>query len=325
MNIIEQIVQPIEDYRLAFEEEYAQAFVTESSIVAPSIEKITATRGKHIRPILMGLLVSLQGKEPNQRTISCAVLLEMLHMASLIHDDVIDQAPLRRGKPTLNAFYGNHSAVLVGDYILSIAFLRAAEIGGSSLIRTVANLVKHLSEGELLQVQFATEHTIDEKNYFSIIEKKTATLFEACAALGMYSVDANAEELLKVTQLGRHLGIAFQLRDDIFDYTKESEVGKPVGNDLKEGKITLPLIYVYNQADANLKEQIKNLLDKVESDEKAIADLLQMAHQFGGIDYAQKRLEEELSKALTILRSFPNSPANNSLVLLTEYLGKRTY
>ena len=126
-------------------------------------------------------------------------------------------------------------------------------------------------------------------------------------------------------QLGRHLGIAFQLRDDIFDYTKEAEVGKPVGNDLKEGKITLPLIYVYNQADANLKEQIKNLLDKVESDEKAIADLLQMAHQFGGIDYAQKRLEEELSKALTILKCFPNSPANNSLVLLTEYLGKRTY
>ena len=132
MNIIEQIVLPIEDYRLAFEEEYARAFVTESSIVAQSIEKITATRGKHIRPILMGLLVSLQGKEPNQRTVSCAVLLEMLHMASLIHDDVIDQAPLRRGKPTLNAFYDNHSAVLVGDYILSIAFLRAAEIGGSS-------------------------------------------------------------------------------------------------------------------------------------------------------------------------------------------------
>ena len=141
----------------------------------------------------------------------------------------------------------------------------------------------------------------------------------------MYSIDAEPKEFLKMTQLGRHLGIAFQLRDDIFDYTKEAEVGKPVGNDLKEGKITLPLIYVYNQADANLKEQIKNLLDKVESDEKAIADLLQMAHQFGGIDYAQKRLEEELSKALTILRSFPNSPANNSLVLLTEYLGKRTY
>lgn len=325
MNIIEQIVLPIEDYRLAFEEEYARAFVTESSIVAQSIEKITATRGKHIRPILMGLLVSLQGKEPNQRTVSCAVLLEMLHMASLIHDDVIDQAPLRRGRPTLNAFYDNHSAVLVGDYILSIAFLRAAEIGGSSLIRTVANLGKHLSEGELLQIQVATEHTIDEKNYFSIIEKKTATLFEACASLGMYSIGAEPKELLKMTQLGRHLGIAFQLRDDIFDYTKEAEVGKPVGNDLKEGKITIPLIYVYNQADANLKEQIKNLLDKVESDEKAIAELLQIAHQFGGIDYAQKRLEEELSKALDILRSFPNSPANNSLVLLTEYLGKRTY
>ena len=141
----------------------------------------------------------------------------------------------------------------------------------------------------------------------------------------MYSIDAEPKELLKMTQLGRHLGIAFQLRDDIFDYTKEAEVGKPVGNDLKEGKITLPLIYVYNQADANLKEQIKNLLDKVESDEKAIAELLQIAHQFGGIDYAQKRLEEELSKALDVLRSFPNSPANNSLVLLTEYLGKRTY
>ena len=325
MNIIEQIVRPIEDYRLAFEEEYARAFVAESPIVAQSIEKITATRGKHIRPILMGLLVSLQGKVPSQRTVSCAVLIEMLHMASLIHDDVIDQAPLRRGQPTLNAFYDNHSAVLVGDYILSIAFLRAAEIGGSSLIRTVANLGKHLSEGELLQIQVATDCIIDEENYFSIIEKKTATLFEACAALGMYSVDAEAEELLKVMQLGRHLGIAFQLRDDIFDYTMEAEVGKPVGNDLKEGKITLPLIYIYKQADCDQKERIKSLLERVESDEKAIAELLRMAHQFGGVAYAQKRLEEELSKALDILRSFPNSPANQSLVLLAEYLGKRTY
>ncbi|MCI6154449.1 MAG: polyprenyl synthetase family protein [Bacteroidales bacterium] len=324
MNVIEQIARPIADYRLAFEDEYAKAFVAESPMVAQSIEKIAATRGKHIRPILVGLVASLQGKSPNAQTVSCAVLLEMLHAASLIHDDVIDQATLRRGKPTLNAFYDNHAAVLVGDYILSIAFLRAIETGGTELMRTVANVGKQLSEGELLQIQVATERIIDEKNYYSVIEKKTATLFEACAALGMYSVNAAPEDLFKAVQLGKHLGIAFQLRDDIFDYVPGAEVGKPVGNDLKEGKITLPLIYLYNQAEPDRKVHIESLLDQVETDEKAIAELIRMVRQSEGINYAQKRLEEELAKALEILRSFPNSPANESLVLLTEYLGKRT-
>lgn len=324
MNVIEQIARPIADYRLAFEDEYAKAFVVESPMVAQSIEKIAATRGKHIRPILVGLVASLQGKSPNAQTVSCAVLLEMLHAASLIHDDVIDQATLRRGKPTLNAFYDNHAAVLVGDYILSIAFLRAIETGGTELMRTVANVGKQLSEGELLQIQVATERIIDEKNYYSVIEKKTATLFEACAALGMYSVNAAPEDLFKAVQLGKHLGIAFQLRDDIFDYVPGAEVGKPVGNDLKEGKITLPLIYLYNQAEPDRKVHIESLLDQVETDEKAIAELIRMVRQSEGINYAQKRLEEELAKALEILRSFPNSPANESLVLLTEYLGKRT-
>lgn len=324
MNVIEQIARPIADYRLAFEDEYAKAFVAESPMVAQSIEKIAATRGKHIRPILVGLVASLQGKSPNAQTVSCAVLLEMLHAASLIHDDVIDQATLRRGKPTLNAFYDNHAAVLVGDYILSIAFLRAIETGGTELMRTVANVGKQLSEGELLQIQVATERIIDEKNYYSVIEKKTATLFEACAALGMYSVNAASEDLFKAVQLGKHLGIAFQLRDDIFDYVPGAEVGKPVGNDLKEGKITLPLIYLYNQAEPDRKVHIESLLDQVETDEKAIAELIRMVRQSEGINYAQKRLEEELAKALEILRSFPNSPANESLVLLTEYLGKRT-
>lgn len=324
MNVIEQIARPIADYRLAFEDEYAKAFVAESPMVAQSIEKIAATRGKHIRPILVGLVASLQGKSPNAQTVSCAVLLEMLHAASLIHDDVIDQATLRRGKPTLNAFYDNHAAVLVGDYILSIAFLRAIETGGTELMRTVANVGKQLSEGELLQIQVATERIIDEKNYYSVIEKKTATLFEACAALGMYSVNAAPEDLFKAVQLGKHLGIAFQLRDDIFDYVPGAEVGKPVGNDLKEGKITLPLIYLYNQAEPDRKVHIESLLDQVETDEKAIAELIRMVRQYEGINYAQKRLEEELAKALEILRSFPNSPANESLVLLTEYLGKRT-
>lgn len=323
MNVIEQIARPIADYRLAFEDEYAKAFVAESPMVAQSIEKIAATRGKHIRPILVGLVASLQGKSPNAQTVSCAVLLEMLHAASLIHDDVIDQATLRRGKPTLNAFYDNHAAVLVGDYILSIAFLRAIETGGTELMRTVANVGKQLSEGELLQIQVATERIIDEKNYYSVIEKKTATLFEACAALGMYSVNAAPEDLFRAVQLGKHLGIAFQLRDDIFDYVP-AEVGKPVGNDLKEGKITLPLIYLYNQAEPDRKVHIESLLDQVETDEKAIAELIRMVRQSEGINYAQKRLEEELAKALEILRSFPNSPANESLVLLTEYLGKRT-
>lgn len=324
MNVIEQIARPIADYRLAFEDEYAKAFVAESPMVAQSIEKISATRGKHIRPILVGLVASLQGKSPNAQTVSCAVLLEMLHAASLIHDDVIDQATLRRGKPTLNAFYDNHAAVLVGDYILSIAFLRAIETGGTELMRTVANVGKQLSEGELLQIQVATERIIDEKNYYSVIEKKTATLFEACAALGMYSVNAAPEDLFKAVQLGKHLGIAFQLRDDIFDYVPGAEVGKPVGNDLKEGKITLPLIYLYNQAEPDRKVHIESLLNQVETDEKAIAELIRMVRQSEGINYAQKRLEEELAKALEILRSFPNSPANESLVLLTEYLGKRT-
>lgn len=324
MNVIEQIARPIADYRLAFEDEYAKAFVAESPMVAQSIEKIAATRGKHIRPILVGLVASLQGKSPNAQTVSCAVLLEMLHAASLIHDDVIDQATLRRGKPTLNAFYDNHAAVLVGDYILSIAFLRAIETGGTELMRTVANVGKQLSEGELLQIQVATERIIDEKNYYSVIEKKTATLFEACAALGMYSVNAAPEDLFNAVQLGKHLGIAFQLRDDIFDYVPGAEVGKPVGNDLKEGKITLPLIYLYNQAEPDRKVHIESLLDQVETDEKAIAELIRMVRQSEGINYAQKRLEEELAKALEILRSFPNSPANESLVLLTEYLGKRT-
>lgn len=324
MNVIEQIARPIADYRLAFEDEYAKAFVAESPMVAQSIEKISATRGKHIRPILVGLVASLQGKSPNAQTVSCAVLLEMLHAASLIHDDVIDQATLRRGKPTLNAFYDNHAAVLVGDYVLSIAFLRAIETGGTELMRTVANVGKQLSEGELLQIQVATERIIDEKNYYSVIEKKTATLFEACAALGMYSVNAAPEDLFKAVQLGKHLGIAFQLRDDIFDYVPGAEVGKPVGNDLKEGKITLPLIYLYNQAEPDRKVHIESLLNQVETDEKAIAELIRMVRQSEGINYAQKRLEEELAKALEILRSFPNSPANESLVLLTEYLGKRT-
>lgn len=325
MTLIEQIALPVKDFLEQFEREYKNAFRTTSPIISPAIAHLKKSRGKQLRPLLVALSARLFSHSFSAKTLSSALLLELLHAASLIHDDVIDEAHTRRGEPTLNAIYSNHKAVLIGDYLLSKAFLYAIETSGIEEMRIAASVGKYLSEGELEQIDAASQRAIDEGLYYSFIEKKTARLFEAAMVLGALSVQAPPHYLAAVATIGLKVGIAFQIRDDILDYISESQLGKPSVNDLPEGKVTLPLIYAHKVASQEQKAHIEHLIQKAPTHPQAIQELLQIAEESGGIAYAQEQLECRLGEALLSLDLLPQNEATEAIRLFITYLKERKF
>jgi len=225
-----------------------------------------------------------------------AVGLELLHTASLVHDDVVDESAERRGQPSVNASYNNKVAVLVGDYILSTALLHVSKTGNQRIVEYLAELGRTLAAGEILQLSNIQNQEISEEVYYQIIQNKTAALFEACAAIGALSAGADEEQVRRAGQFGRDLGIMFQIRDDIFDYYDSREIGKPTGNDMAEGKLTLPVIYALN---THRMDSMMNLARKVKQggvNADEIAVLVEFAKQSGGIDYAERRMQDYREK-----------------------------
>ena len=316
-DFLTDIRKPIEAEIKQFRAVYEQAFSHTDGMLAEALEYILQRRGKMMRPMLTILIARVFG-EPNEGTYRAGVGLELLHTASLIHDDVVDRADKRRGQRSINNVFDNRIAVLVGDYILSTALLNVAETKNIGIVQIISQLGQTLSNGEILQISSNGSDVISEDTYYKIIEQKTAALFEACCALGALSVNASAEDIEEARKFGQQVGTIFQIRDDIFDYFDSEKIGKPTGNDMAEGKLTLPAIHaVLTSSDDEIKaiaQRVKRQKATAEERERLIA----YTRENGGIEYAEKVMQRLHDKAL----SFVNERVGDSAVKasLTAYL-----
>ncbi|WP_373812165.1 polyprenyl synthetase family protein [Porphyromonas loveana] len=312
------VSQFVQDFHLAFE----NALHSKSEWMSKAIEVLNGSTGKHVRPLLTGLMATACAGKTNETTHEAAVLLEMIHTATLIHDDVIDQAAVRRGVPTLNAFFDNRVTVLMGDFVLSSALLRAIALNDIRIITIVSQLGRELSEGEIRQFETADKVVIDEDVYMEVIRQKTATLFSASAEVGAITVKAPTEVVDRCKRVGELLGYAFQIRDDIFDYFR-NDVGKPTGNDIREGKITLPLLYALKHIDTPLRDRCLTVLQQKSFSEEDLSLLTSFAIENGGIGYAERRMAEIIAEAKALLAEFPDSEARQSLIALADFIAAR--
>jgi len=323
MISIEQIKKPIAEEFKLFDAHFQKAFESNSEILNTVNHYILENKGKQIRPILTFLSAKICGS-PTLSTIKSAVSLELLHTASLVHDDIVDDTFERRGRKSVNAIWKNKIAVLVGDFLLSKSLAVANETQNFNILNGITNLGKELSEGELLQISNTQNYSTDEEKYFDVILKKTATLFSTCTKLGAISVGASDEEIEILRKFGEIYGICFQIRDDIFDYiSSEKEIGKPVGNDIREGKITLPLLFALNNTTKSIKEEYISILKEHNFSEKNVEKLIAFAIENGGIEYAEKRIIDFRNKAVELIKSFPENEIKEALLLTLEHTIQR--
>lgn len=289
-----------------------------NGIVTGYLEK----KGKQIRPILVILSAKMFG-EVNDDVLHAGAALEMLHNASLIHDDVVDETLLRRGESTINRMWGNHVAVLVGDFFVSNALAAAIKTGHIAVIAGLSALGKELSLGEIDQITNAREHHFDEGRYFMMIRKKTASLFMHCVKMGAEAVNAKQEEVAPMITYAELLGLCFQIKDDIFDYYDNPQIGKPTGNDLREGKVTLPLLYALNHADEEDAEPMRELIKKGDLTAEEITRLIEFAKMEGGVDYAFDVMRKMQEEANAIIDRYPDSPAKEAFKEIFEFIISR--
>ena len=296
MDYIKQIRQPIttelDDFICMFNSTLSHA----NGLLSQALEHIKNRGGKRMRPMLI-LLIAKNFGDVTDVTLRSAIGLELLHTASLVHDDVVDESSQRRGQASVNATYDNKVAVLVGDYILSTALLNVAMTGSKEIVAYLARLGQTLSNGEILQLTNISNQVISEQVYYDVIRQKTAALFEACAGIGTLSVGASPEVVEEAKRFGSNIGMIFQIRDDIFDYYESPEIGKPTGNDMVEGKLTLPVIYAVNNADDPAIRQLAYKVKDQTVTPEEIATLVAYAKEHGGIEYAVSRMREFYTQA----------------------------
>lgn len=315
---IQTIKAPIEQEMKEFDSFFKESLKSKVRLLDIINNYIIKRKGKEIRPILTFLSAKLLGNI-TESTYTAAALTQLLHTATLIHDDVVDEAYERRGFFSINALWKSKAAVLVGDFLLSKGLLVALENKEYEQLQVVSDAVKEMSEGELLQLEKSRKLDITEEVYFEIIHKKTASLIASCTQLGALSVGASQEEQKQLKSFGEYLGIAFQIKDDLFDYEKQGSIGKPTGNDIKEKKLTLPLIYVLRNISGKEKKWVLNIIRKHNKNSEKVLELIQFVKDKGGIDYTRNKMLEFKEKAKNILSYFPESEANNSLRDLVEY------
>ncbi|MDR1698336.1 MAG: polyprenyl synthetase family protein [Prevotellaceae bacterium] len=324
MNNLETIKQPVHIALQQFEAQYADTLKSDNPLLNQVVGHVLSRKGKQIRPILVLLSAEVLGGIMSE-TLSSAVSLELLHMATLIHDDVVDETLERRGMKSVNAVWNNKVAVLSGDYFLSKSLNEIAKTRNFAIMSVISTLGEKLSNGELLQLDAVRQSQISEELYFDIIKKKTAVLFAACCEAGALSVpNVNVEMVEKLTKFGELLGVCFQLKDDIFDYFPSTEIGKPTGNDIGEGKITLPLIYAINNAPTAVRENILQIIKNADFSEKNVQKLYAFAIENGGIGYAKTKMQELKLTANALLADLPDSPAKNALLACAEYVVERS-
>lgn len=279
-------------------------------------------KGKQIRPIMVILSARFFG-EVNEHVLHAGAALEMLHNASLIHDDIVDETDLRRGVPTINASWGNHIAVLVGDFFVSNALAAGIRTGNISIISALSALGKELSLGEIDQICNVREHHFDEESYFTMIRKKTASLFMNCVKMGAEAVGASPETYSRMVQYAELLGLCFQIKDDIFDYFPNPRLGKPTGNDLREGKVTLPLLYALNTAPQAESDRIKAMIVRGDLTPEEIEEIIAFAKANGGIDYAYDVMRRMQTEADGILAGYPPCEAGERFKEIFDYIISR--
>jgi len=321
---LQQIAEPVRVEFERFRDDFTRQIECESPLLRSAIGRVLQSNGKHIRPLLL-LLTAKSCGTTGVLTHQFSLIIEMLHTATLIHDDVVDDTRRRRGEPSLNAVYDNRVSVLTGDYLLACAMQKAALTEQSVIIRLIAQVCRELSEGELMQLDSVSNFNLSEEEYFRTIRKKTASLLSLSAQTGALTANADAETTEICRLFGEYLGYCFQIKDDVFDYYDDASIGKPTGNDIREGKITLPLLYALNTSDTVKTAKYLDIIHNKQFSSANITALTDFAKASGGIDYAIKTLNSYKEKATAQILRLPVSKARESLLFLTEYITNRTY
>tara|TARA_B100000614_G_scaffold262381_1_gene295564 strand:- start:1072 stop:2049 length:978 start_codon:yes stop_codon:yes gene_type:complete len=323
MKIVEKIKSPIYEEMELFEKKFAKIMSSKVPLLNRITYFIVKRKGKQIRPMLVFLVAKMISlNKLSEKSYRGASILELIHTATLVHDDIVDNSNQRRGFFSINALWKNKIAVLVGDYLLSKGLLISIDNEDYDLLKIVSDVVREISEGELLQIEKSRDMDLSEEMYYKIIEKKTAVLLAACCAIGATSVSENQRLISKMYEFGKLLGIAFQIKDDLFDYGKK-KIGKPLGIDMRERKVTLPFIYsltVLNQAE---KKWMINTIKNYNKDKNRVLKAISKIKEVGGLDYARKKMKIYRDKALKILDDFPNNPYKDSLILLANFVVDR--
>lgn len=319
---VSEIKAPIANEMAEFELKFKSSMKSSVPLLDKITRYIVKRKGKQMRPMFVFLSAKVCG-EMNESTYRAAALIELLHTATLVHDDVVDDSNVRRGFFSVNALWKNKIAVLVGDFLLSKGLLLSIDNKDFHLLGLVSNAVREMSEGELLQIEKARKLDIDETIYFDIIRKKTASLVSACCACGAASVTSDEKVITRMQTFGEAVGIAFQIKDDLFDYGDGTNIGKPTGIDIKEKKMTLPLIYALNNATFWDKRKIINIVKNNNNDPKKVAEAINFVIKSGGIQYAETKMNEYKNKALEILSTFPDCVSKTSLLELVKYTTER--
>ncbi len=322
MSALTRIKKPVEKEMAEFEAYFGKTMHSEIPLLNIILNYVLRRKGKQMRPLLVFLTAKLNGNI-SEATFVAATFIELLHTASLVHDDVVDDANERRGALSINALWNSKIAVLVGDYMLSKGMLISVEKNRFDMLEIVSEAVKSMSEGELLQLQKARKLNITEDDYFKIILSKTAALLSACTACGARSVTVNQEAIIMMKDFGENIGIAFQIRDDLLDYESTGLTGKAAGNDIKEKKITLPLIHALEQSPGSKKRHILSIVKNKKKTKSEINEVISFVSDYGGMDYAELKMNQYRDKALAIIDSYPDSDVKNSLKEFVQYTTSR--
>jgi len=312
MSVLAEIRKPVEMEMAQFESYFNRTMKSDIPLLKIILNYILRRKGKQMRPLLVFLTAGLNGNISESAYVA-ATLIELLHTASIVHDDVVDDAHERRGSLSINALWNSKIAVLVGDYMLAQGLLISVEKSRYDMLEIVSDAVRSMAEGELLQIQKARKLNIKEEDYYKIIISKTAALISACTATGARSVTEDADTIQLMKDFGENIGIAFQIRDDILDYESNGLTGKTVGNDIKERKITLPLIQSLELASSSKKREILSVVKSKKKTKSEIADVIQFVSSAGGLEYAEMKMNQYRDKALAILDSYPDSEYKTSL------------
>ncbi len=322
MTSLQQIKEPIKQELIDFEPFFNNTLKGDVPLLNTILNYLYRTKGKQIRPMFVFLSARLFG-QTNVLSQVAACSVELLHTATLVHDDVVDESYERRGVFSVNALWKNKLAVLVGDFILAQGLLLQLQYKQYGFLNLISRAVQDMAEGEILQIKKSRKLDIDSETYFEIIRKKTASLIATSMAIGAASVTSDQELIDKMYKIGQNAGIAFQIKDDIFDYQEKGIIGKPTGNDIKEKKITLPMLYVLNNSDPTEKLRTLRMIKRKNNNTSAVRELVKLVVERGGVEYAAGKMNEFKEMAVAGLLEFPESEARTSLIQLMEYITAR--
>lgn len=323
MKVISKIKQPIEQEMEDFEKRFRQSMSSQVALLNRITHYVVNRKGKQMRPMFVFLVAKMVSEgSVNDRTYRGAAVIELIHTATLVHDDIVDDSNRRRGFFSINALWKNKIAVLVGDYLLSKGLLLSIDNNDFDLLKIISVAVREMSEGELLQIEKARRLDITEDVYYDIIKKKTATLIAACCSLGAASVNPNSDDVTLMRLFGEKIGMAFQIKDDLFDYGNTA-IGKPTGIDIKEQKMTLPLIYTLNTVSKEDRRWLINSVKNHNKDKARVNKVIEFVKENGGLEYAVMQMKQFQKEALALLEKFPPSPYKESLELMVNYVIER--